>query len=89
MLLPGRRWQAHNSKNEANLVERHRGLASSNTYNIFRRAGFYIDKILKGIAPADLPVEQPTKLEFIINLKTAKMLSLPVSFLARADDVIE
>jgi len=64
---------------------------SANLFDLERRAATFVDKILKGAKPADLSVEQPTKFELVVNLKTAKTLGLtiPQSILIRADEIIQ
>jgi putative tryptophan/tyrosine transport system substrate-binding protein len=69
------------------------GLVSygTNLTDLFRRAGDFVDRILRGAKPSELPIEQPTKFDLVVNLTTAKALSLkiPESLLLRADEVIE
>ena len=59
--------------------------------DLYRRAAIYVDKIFKGAKPAELPIEQPTKFDFVINLRAAKAirLAIPETFLVRTDEVIE
>ena len=69
----------------------HAGCLLAYFSDLFRRAGWYVDKILKGSAPGDLPIAQPEKFEFVVNLKVARDLGLtvPAPVLVQADEVIE
>jgi putative ABC transport system substrate-binding protein len=86
-----RKWRLPAIYNEQGFVEAGGLMTYSVSFNdLYRRAATYVDKILKGAKPADIPVEQPTKFEFVINLKAAKQigLTIPPNVLARADRVI-
>jgi putative ABC transport system substrate-binding protein len=107
LLIPDPSWFVGNQSRIAELTLKRRlpaigtvrewadagGLMSYGTsfHDLWRRAATYVDKILKGAKPADLPVEQPMRFQFVINMKTAKVLGLtfPQSILIRADQVIE
>jgi putative ABC transport system substrate-binding protein len=82
--LPAIYWQ-RNFPDEGGLMS-----YASNISDLMRRSAWYVDKILKGVKPADLPIEQPTKFEFVVNLKTARALGLtiPESVLLETDEVI-